>query len=281
MLIFCNKLLFLLDYVYFVWYNCFHEDNSSNLNVGGLRKMPKIIRKDLIYKGKANNVYSTNYDNLLELEASDRISAGNGEKKDIVTHKGVANNQISSAIFNLLENKGIKTHYFSEGSNPASKIVIKADMLPLEVICRLTATGSFCKRYECPDGLKFDKPFVEYTYKSDSAGDPPIDRKTILALSEQMHIKGESEIEFMDEITVQVAEILSEFFASLKVELIDFKLEFGRAPNGQLLVADEISPDTCRLIDMTTGEKLDKDRFRQNLGDVSKGYEEILKRVVK
>ena len=240
-----------------------------------------IMRKDLIHKGKANNVWSTTNPNYLELEASDRISAGNGAKTDVVSNKGIANNQISSATFNYLEERGIPTHYVCEGSNPASKIVKSAEMIPLEVICRFIATGSFCKRYECEDGLEFDEPFVEFTYKSDSAGDPPIDRKTILALPEKTLIENERELNLIEYYTSRIGELLSDFYANLGVKLIDFKVEFGRLESGQIILCDEISPDTCRLVDIETGEKLDKDRFRQDLGDVSKGYEEILKRIVK
>lgn len=239
----------------------------------------QIIRQNLIHAGKANNVYATNDPDYLELEASDRISAGNGAKTDVVTNKGIANNQISSATFQYLEENGIPTHYVCEGSNPASKIVLSAEMIPLEVICRFYATGSFCKRYECEDGLEFNEPFVEFTFKSDSAGDPPIDRKTILALPEKTFIESERELNLIEYYTARIGELLSEFYAELGVKLIDFKVEFGRLASGQIILCDEISPDTCRLVDMKTGEKLDKDRFRQDLGDVSKGYEEILSRV--
>ena len=213
----------------------------------------KIVRTELIHQGKANNVYSTTVPGFLELESSDRVSAGNGAKTGNITHKGMANNQISSAAFKFLEENGIPTHYVSEGNNPASKFVRAAQMIPLEVICRFIATGSFCKRYGVKDGRKFDEPFVEFTFKSDSAGDPPIDRKTI--------------------------QLLLVFYERLGVTLIDFKVEFGRLPDGQIILCDEISPDTCSLIDRKTGEKLDKDRFRQDLGDVSKGYDTILNRV--
>lgn len=242
----------------------------------------KFKRKELIHSGKANNVYATNVEGYLELEASDRISAGNGAKKDVVANKGIANNQISSATFNYLEANGIPTHYVCEGSNSASKIVKKAEMIPLEVICRFVATGSFCKRYECEDGMVFNEPFVEFTFKSDSAGDPPIDRKTILALpSEKTLIKDERELNLIEYYTARIGELLSEFYAGFDVKLIDFKVEFGKIGSEQIILCDEISPDTCRLIDMKTGEKLDKDRFREDLGDVSKGYKEILQRVIK
>lgn len=242
--------------------------------------MEKFTRKELIHEGKANNVYATDSPYYLELEASDRISAGNGAKKDVVTNKGIANNQISSATFKYLEENGIPTHYVCEGSNKASKIVKAAEMIPLEVICRFFATGSFCKRYECEDGLEFDEPFVEFTFKSDSAGDPPIDRKTILALPEKTLIEDERELYLIEYYTARIGVLLSGFYARLGVKLIDFKVEFGRLESGEIILCDEISPDTCRLVDMETGEKLDKDRFREDLGEVSKGYEEILKRVM-
>lgn len=243
--------------------------------------MSNITRTNLIHSGKANNVYATTNPNFLELEASDRISAGNGAKTDVISNKGIANNQISSAIFKYLEENGIPTHYVDAGSNPASKIVLAADMLPLEVICRFIATGSFCKRYECEDGLEFSKPLVEFTFKSDSAGDPPIDRKTILAIPEKTLIQNESELALIEDYTVRIGELISSFYAKLGVKLIDFKVEFGRVKSCDLIVlCDEISPDTCRLVDIKTGEKLDKDRFRQDLGDVSKGYDEILNRIM-
>lgn len=239
----------------------------------------QITRTELIHKGKANNVYATNDPLYLELEASDRVSAGNGAKTDVITNKGIANNQISSATFKYLEEYGIPTHYVCEGSNPASKIVKKAEMIPLEVIARNMATGSFCKRYNVSDGSYFMEPFIEYTFKSDASGDPPIDRLTILALYEHINIKNDLELSLIEYYTWRICELLTEFYENLGVELIDFKVEFGRLPNGQIILCDEISPDTCRLVDINTGEKLDKDRFREDLGDVSKGYEEILKRV--
>lgn len=235
----------------------------------------QITRTKLIHQGKANDVYETNVPGFLEMEATDRVSAGNGERKDVIPGKGVANNQISSAIFKYLEEHGVPTHYVCEGSNPASKLVKKAEMIPLEVIGRFTATGSFCKRYGVKDGHEFDDVFVEYTYKSDDAGDPPIDRKTISVLK----ILSEREVGLLDYYTGRIGELLFFFYFSLDVELVDFKVEYGCLPDGQIILCDEISPDTCRLRDLKTGEKLDKDRFRQNLSDVSKGYEEILKRV--
>lgn len=260
---------------------------KSNLQIKNRRNLlmvGKITRKELIHKGKANNVYATDSLDYLELESSDRISAGNGAKTDVISDKGIANNQISSVLFQYLEENGIPTHYVCEGSNSASKIVKRAEMIPLEVICRFRAAGSFVKRYGCEEGMVFDDPFVEFTYKRDNKehpelSDPPIDRITILTIPEQTLIKHERELILIEYYTSRTGVLLRGFYEKLGVELVDFKLEFGRLESGQIILCDEISPDTCRLVDMKTGEKLDKDRFRQDMGDVSKGYEEILKRV--
>ncbi len=238
-------------------------------------------RQELIHKGKANNVYATNFEDYLELESSDRISAGNGAKRDVIAGKGISNNKISSTIFKYLEENGIPTHYVCEGSNEASKIVKRAQMIPLEVICRLFTAGSFCKRYECETGIEFKDPLIEYTYKSDLVGDPLIDRKTILSIPEKTLIRNERELYLIDYYTARTGLLLADFYYKLGVKLIDFKVEYGRIPSGQIILCDEVSPDTCRLVDIETGEKLDKDRFREDLGDVSKGYNEILRRVLK
>ncbi len=238
------------------------------------------IRQSLIHAGKANNVYATNSADYLELESSDRISAGNGVKRDVIAGKGVANNKISSTIFKYLEENGIPTHYVCEGSNEASKIVKAAQMIPLEVICRLYAAGSFNKRYGL-EGMKFDEPLVEYTYKSDSFGDPLIDRKTILAIPDKTKIYNERELNLIDYYTARTGLLLTKFYNELGIKLVDFKVEYGRIPSGQIILCDEVSPDTCRLVDYETNEILDKDIFRKDLGDVSKGYNEVLKRVLK
>ena len=240
----------------------------------------KIIRKELIHTGKANNVYATNFPEYLELESSDRISAGNGAKRDVIEGKGVSNNTISSILFQYLQKNGIPTHYVCEGSNRASKIVKAAEMIPLEVIGRLYTDGSFCKRYGCEKGIKFNNPLVEYTYKSDSTGDPLIDRKTIIALSDLTRIRSELELALIEYYTTRVGLILSDFYKELGIKLIDYKVEYGRIANGEIILCDEVSPDTCRLVDIETGEKLDKDIFREDLGDVSKGYNEVYRRIL-
>lgn len=236
-------------------------------------------RLDLIHSGKANDVYATSDPNIYEIESTDRVSAGNGAKKDIIPGKGVSNNTISTAIFRYLEEHGVPTHFVDDGSTPASKFVMVAEMIPLEVIGRMKTAGSFCKRYGCPEGIEFNEPFVEFTYKSDDSGDPPIDRKTITVLLDQMQMESETEIYLLEAYTVRIADLLQEFWLNFGVEIIDFKVEYGRLDNGKIVLCDEISPDTCRLIDLKTGEKLDKDRFREDMKDPEKGYNELLKRL--
>lgn len=236
-----------------------------------------VQRKELLHAGKANNVFATDNPELLELEASNRISAGNGAKTDVVSGKGEANNLISKAIFTKLEERGIHTHYVGPGSNDASKIVKKAEPILLEVIGRFKATGSYVKRYDVPDMMPFDGVYIEYTYKSDASGDPPIPECAILAKG----LLTKRELGYVEYVTEQVAYIIRDFFAECNGELIDFKIEFGRLPDGQIIIIDEISPDTCRIIDKTTGESLDKDRFRKDLGGVAEAYAEMAKRVSK
>ncbi|MBR2704749.1 MAG: phosphoribosylaminoimidazolesuccinocarboxamide synthase [Clostridia bacterium] len=234
-----------------------------------------VERTELLHKGKANNVYATTNPNVLELEASDRISAGNGAKTDVIGGKGEANNLVSMAIFQQLNEKGIPTHYIGPGSNAASKYVWKADQILLEVIFRFKTKGSFTKRYECEDMKPFDGVYIEYTYKSDNAGDPVIPESAIV----QLGILTRRELGYIEYITEQVALFLKEFFAKCNGDLIDGKIEFGRLPNGQIAVTDEISPDTCRILDKETGNSLDKDRFRQDMGGVAEAYQEMAKRV--
>lgn len=235
----------------------------------------KVNRTELYHAGKANNVWLTDNPDYLELEASDRISAGNGAKTDVIDGKGVANNLISKAIFTKLEELGIPTHYVGPGSNEASKIVKKTTPILLEVIGRFKATGSFVKRYDAKDMTEFDPVFIEYTFKSDSSGDPPISDNTIVALK----ILTKRELGFVEYITERVALAIRDFFSQCDGELIDFKIEFGRLPDGQIIVIDEISPDTCRILDKKTGKSLDKDRFRKDLGEVAETYAEMAKRV--
>jgi phosphoribosylaminoimidazole-succinocarboxamide synthase len=240
-----------------------------------LEEQDKIKRTVLYHQGKANNVYLTNDPDYLELEASDRISAGNGEKTDVISGKGCANNLISEAIFTKLEERGINTHYVGPGSNEASKIVKKATPILLEVIGRFKAAGSYVKRYDVPYMMPFDGVYIEYTYKSDAAGDPPICEDAIVAKG----LLTRRELGYVEYVTEQVAYIIKDFFAQCNGELIDFKIEFGRLPDGQIILIDEISPDTCRILDKDTGESLDKDRFRKDMGNVAEAYTEVARRV--
>ncbi len=211
------------------------------------------------------------------MEASDRISAGNGLKTDVINGKGVANNIISSAIFCSLEEKGIPTHYVGFGTNEASKIVKKANPILLEVIGRFKASGSYVKRYNVPNMMSFNPVFVEYTYKSDSAGDPFIGENAIVSNG----ILTKRELGYIEYITEQVGYVIKDFFAICNIELIDYKIEFGKLSNGRIVVIDEISPDTCRLLDMESGKCLDKDRFRKDMGEVEETYDEVSQRVLK
>ena len=236
-----------------------------------------IKRTELYHSGKANNVYLTNNPLYLELECSDRISAGNGLKTDVISGKGIANNIVSSAIFTKLENQGIQTHYVCPGSNEASKIVKRANPILLEVIGRFKASGSYVKRYNVPYLMVFNPIFIEYTYKSDAAADPLITEDAIIA----NRILTKRELGYIEYVTEQVGFVVRDFFAELNAELIDYKIEFGRLPNGQIVVIDEISQDTCRILDMQTGKCLDKDRFRKDMGDVSETYQEVAQKVLK
>lgn len=240
-----------------------------------IANLDSIRRTKLLHSGKANNVYLTTDDNVLELEASDRISAGNGAKTDVISGKGIANNTISKAIFTRLEEYGIQTHYLGPGANEASKFVLKTEPIKLEVIGRFKATGSFRKRYDIPDMTAFDGLYVEFTHKNDATNDPLITEDAIVA----MGLLTKREIGYVVYVTERLAYIIKDFFAECDGELIDFKIEFGKLPNGQIIVIDEISPDTCRILDKKTGQSLDKDRFRKDMGQVAEAYVEMAKRV--
>ena len=225
--------------------------------------MNKQQRLRLIRSGKVNNVYQTNDPLYLELEASDRISAGNGKETDIITNKGIINNMISSMLFNILEAKGIPTHYVGEGSNQASKFVKTCRMIPLEVTGIFVTTGSICRRYGIPKGISFSPaPFIEFFYKSDEEGDSPIDRRTITTFD----ILTIDELHKVESYAKKIGKSLSKFYNSINVELIDFRVEFGRSKkNGEILLAGDISPDTCQLIDTRTGKSLEYSQLSKKL----------------
>ena len=233
----------------------------------------KITRGNKIYEGKANTIYETNDPNILEMESTNRISAGNGEKKDVVEGKGLANNVISTQLFKEFEKNGISTHFVSEGTNGFSKFVRKATMIPLEVIGRFYSAGSFCKRYGVESGIKFEEMTFELCYKDDALGDPFVS-KTVAAYG--LRVADEDMLDDIEDYTYQIGEVASTFFKNLGLTLVDFKVEFGiDCETKELILCDEFSPDTCRLWDKD-GKSLDKDVFRQDLGNVEETYAKIL-----
>ena len=233
-----------------------------------------MTKKEQLYEGKAKKVFATEDPSLLIVSYKDDATAFNGLKKGTIAGKGVINNRMSNALMKLLEKKGIPTHYVEELSD-RDTLVKKVSIVPLEVIIRNIAAGSFSKRYGVDEGLVFDSPTIEFSYKNDALGDPLINEYHIVAIG----LADPTEIYTIKRYAFAVNEILKEFWASCGVMLVDFKLEFGKLADGTIVLADEISPDTCRLWDSVTKEKLDKDRFRRDLGGVEDAYHEIMKRL--
>ncbi|ERM92752.1 phosphoribosylaminoimidazole-succinocarboxamide synthase [Caldanaerobacter subterraneus subsp. tengcongensis MB4] len=230
-------------------------------------------KKELLYEGKAKKVYKTDKEDYYIIEYKDDATAFNGLKKGVIEEKGVVNNKVSSILFEFLEKRGIPTHYVKMLKD-REMLVKKVTIFPLEVIIRNYAAGSICKRLGLQEGIKFKEPVLEFCYKNDELGDPMINEYHIRALE----LATRDEIDLIKERAFKVNEILSEYFLSKDIILVDFKLEFGKNQEG-ILLADEISPDTCRFWDKNTMEKLDKDRFRKDLGQVEEAYLEILRRV--
>ena len=231
-------------------------------------------KKEQLYEGKAKKVYATEDPSLLIVSYKDDATAFNGLKKGSIAGKGAINNQMSNLLMQLLERKGIPTHFVSQLSERET-VVKKVTIVPLEVIVRNIAAGSFAKRYGVEEGGGFDTPTFEVSYKNDVLGDPLMCESHALALK----LATPEELETIKKYSYAVDEALTELWASCGVTLVDFKLEFGRLPDGTIILADEISPDTCRLWDSATGEKLDKDRFRRDLGGVEDAYREVMKRL--
>ncbi|MCO7123176.1 phosphoribosylaminoimidazolesuccinocarboxamide synthase [Ihubacter massiliensis] len=228
-----------------------------------------------LYEGKAKKVFKTDDPNLYIVDYKDDATAFNGEKKGQIAGKGAVNNVMSNIMFQLLEQKGVPTHFVEQLSE--RETVVKAvKILPLEVITRNVSAGSFAKRYGVEEGIVFDKPTFEFSYKNDDLGDPLMCESHALALG----LATEEQIETIKQYTAIVNETLKEFFLDKGLKLIDFKIEFGLF-DGDVILADEVSPDTCRLWDVKTNEKMDKDRFRRDLGNVEETYQEVLKRVQK
>ncbi len=225
-----------------------------------------------LYEGKAKRVYATTDPDIVMVSYKDDATAFNGLKKGTILGKGVVNNVCSNHMFRLLEAKGIPTHYVEE-INERETFVKKVEIVPLEVIIRNRAAGSFSKRYGVAEGTEL-ATIIEFSYKNDDLGDPLINDYHALALK----LATKEEIEKIKELAFKVNDFMKAYFKEIGVELIDFKLEFGRF-KGEIILADEISPDTCRFWDAKTGEKLDKDRFRRDMDDVDKGYREMMKRM--
>lgn len=228
-----------------------------------------------LYEGKAKKVFETDDPELYIVEYKDDATAFNGQKRGTIVGKGLINNKITNIMMTYLMEKGIPTHFVKELSDRET-LVKKVEIIPLEVIVRNRATGSFVKRFGAPDGMEFETPVVEFSYKNDELGDPPINTSQALALK----LATADEIKEIKKYALAINAAMRSFFLNIGVELVDFKLEFGRLPGGGIVLADEISPDTCRFWDVKTKEKLDKDRFRQNLGGVEDAYNEMLSRVV-
>lgn len=229
---------------------------------------------DMLYEGKAKKVFKTDVADQYIVEYKDDATAFNGLKKGTIADKGIMNNTISTKLFEILETKGIKTHFIKR-LNDRDMLVKKVEIVPLEVLVRNYAAGSLSKRYGIEEGTKLKTTVLEYCYKNDELGDPFINEYHIKA----MELATEEEVRAIEKASLRINEILTEVMKEKNIDLVDFKLEFGRTPEGEIILADEISPDTCRLWDALTHEKLDKDRFRRDMGKVEEGYMEVVGRI--
>ncbi len=227
-----------------------------------------------LYEGKAKKVWATEDENIVIVDYKDDATAFNGVKRGTIAGKGVVNNKMSNYLMQLLEKSGVPTHFIEELSDRETAVK-KVTIVPLEVIIRNRAAGSICKRLGLEEGMDFLCPSIEFSYKDDDLGDPLINGYHAVSCG----FATREEVEHIKEYAFKVNDVLKEYFASIGVELIDFKLEFGKTADGTIVLADEISPDTCRFWDIKTHEKLDKDRFRRDLGNVEEAYTEMMKRV--
>ncbi len=226
-----------------------------------------------IYEGKAKKVFETSDPELCIVSYKDDATAFNGEKKGTITGKGVVNNKMSNFMFKLLEEQGIKTDFVEE-LNDRDTVLKRVEIVPLEVIVRNKAAGSLSKRLGLPEGTPMKTTVLEFCYKNDELGDPIVNEYHILAAD----LATKEEIDKIAQMALKINDVMIEFFKGVNIDLIDFKLEFGRF-KGDIILADEISPDTCRFWDVNTGEKLDKDRFRRDMGGVEEAYAEVMKRI--
>lgn len=232
-------------------------------------------KRDQIYEGKAKIVYNTDDPGLVIQYFKDDATAFNAAKKGTVVNKGIINNKISTKVFEFLADEGIPTH-FEKRLSDREMLIKKVEIVPVEVIIRNRAAGSLCRILGLEEGMKLRSTVLEFCYKCDDLNDPLINEYHIRALD----LASDEEIATIKKYTLKVNELMTKFFAGLNLELIDFKLEFGRY-KGKIILADEISPDTCRLWEIGTGEKFDKDRFRYDLGNIEEAYQEVLNRVDK
>ena len=228
-----------------------------------------------LYEGKAKKVFATEDPNLVIVDYKDDATAGDGAKKGTIRGKGVVNNKLSNNLMKMLAEQGVPTHFVEELSDRET-LVKKVQIVPLEVIVRNVAAGSFSKRYGVAEGTVFKAPTLEFSYKNDDLHDPLINHYHALALE----LATQEEIDTISAYAFKVNEILSKYLLQFNIRLIDFKLEFGRTPDGEVILADEISPDTCRFWDATTGAHLDKDLFRRDMGGEADAYQEVMKRLL-
>lgn len=235
-----------------------------------------MTKKELLYEGKGKKLFKTDDENLLVSEFKDDLTAFNAEKKGSEQGKGALNAKISTELFHLLEKKGIRTHLV-ETLSDNEQLVKKCQIIPIEIIVRNVATGSLCKRLGIKEGEILPFALVEFCLKDDALGDPFINDEHCLLLN---LVRDKGDIDKIKQIARQINQILKDFFDAKNLRLIDFKIELGYDKNGDIILCDEISPDSCRFWDKTTNEKLDKDRFRQDLGNVKMAYEEVLKRIL-
>lgn len=234
-----------------------------------------MVKGKQLYEGKAKKVFETDQPDILLVSYKDDATAFNGIKKGTIEGKGAINNRVTNFMMQLLEKAGVPTHYVEELSERET-LVKKVSIVPLEVIIRNISAGSFSKRYGVEEGIVFAEPTIEFSYKNDELGDPLINSYQAIALG----LATREEIETIKKYAFKVNEEMKKFFASIGVRLVDFKLEFGKLADGTIVLADEISPDTCRFWDAKTNEKLDKDRFRRDLGNVEDAYREMMKRIM-
>jgi len=232
-------------------------------------------KKEQLYEGKAKKVYATDDPEVVIVSYKDDATAFNGLKKGTISGKGAINNRMTNNLMRRLEHKGVPTHYVEE-LNDRETAVKKVSIVPLEVIVRNISAGSFAKRYGVEEGIVFDEPTFEFSYKNDDLGDPLLNTSHALALK----LATREEIALIRKYTMMVNDLLKGFMKEIGIDLVDFKLEFGKTSDGTIVLADEISPDTCRLWDEKTHEKLDKDRFRRDLGGVEGAYAEVMQRLL-